>query len=497
MNRDDRFLRTFRELIWNRPSSPYVRLLRHAGVEAGDVARLVRQLGLEGCMNTLRDEGVYVAYEEWLGSEPARRGSATFFFNPLDFLNDVVRGDFLVSTGGTRSFGIPVNWSFAYMRRSLARHLLSASSWGVAGTPAAMWLPTLPSGMGLTTALVSAACGEPPERWFTQVPLRLSGIGWRTRVAKSLLPAMALLGARIPHPEYVPPSDPQRVLEWVRDALVRSGKARLCAYTTCAVLLAEAAKTFGISLDGLLIGTVGEPLGERRADIIRGAGAVVCNGYGFMEKGTVGLACPSCGAEEFHLLESEVCVVQRLRPRKDEVVVPAFLWTSVDRDSPSVLFNTENDDYGELERPGPACSCELGLIGMRTRVSGVRGISKINVAGTSLPGEALSRIAEEILPSRFGGTPGSYQFVKEDSDDVPRMELRIAPSVGSISDDVVRRVIAEELSKSNRGILANALWSTAEALPISRADPLLTQSGKWYPVSLSPQTRPGGDDVRS
>ncbi|MGH9917968.1 MAG: hypothetical protein ACRD6W_03715, partial [Nitrososphaerales archaeon] len=194
---------------------------------------------------------------------------------------------------------------------------------------------------------------------------------------------------------------------------------------------------------------------------------------------------PQCYGDELHLLESEVGVIQRQRQRPDGVSVAAFLWTSIDRDSPSVLLNVENDDYGCIERAGRPCSCELGVIGMRTRLSGIRGISKVTTAGITLPAETLGHLAEVLLPVRFGGVPGNYQFVQDESAGDARLQLRVDPLVGAIDEREMLKVVASELSRTDSGILANAIWSAAGSLRVVRAEPLLTRSGKLFPLATS------------
>lgn len=491
--RERRFLASFDRLVWSEPESPYRPLLSHAGIEPGDVASLVLERGLESALEAIRDEGVYVAHEEWLGDQPARRGSATFHFSPAQFLNPATRGDFLVGTGGTRSAGVPVTWSFASMRRGLDRYLLRASSWQVIGTPAAIWLPPLPSAVGLATALMMAGTGEPAERWFSPVPPRLDGASAKARAVNRFLPIVArALGGRVPGPRHVPPTESEPVLCWTHSALRRARRARLGAYTSSAVGLAVLARERGVSLDGLVIATLGEPLGEERAGVIRASGAEPANGYGFMQKGTVASACPACGAEEMHLLESEVALISRNRPRPDGVEVPAFLWTSIAGDSPSVLLNVENDDYGAIDVNADGCDCELGRIGMRTRISHVRGMTKVATAGMTVRAEPLIRLAEVLLPGRLGGSPGSYQFVQEWRNGQSRLRVRVHPDVGEVDEGRVLAVIAEELKRTDSGSLAEAMWSYSGALVVERAQPILTPAGKILPLTGSGPTAGSG-----
>jgi hypothetical protein len=483
LQREQIFLESMERLVWSQPDSPYRPLLVHAGVERGDLAGLVRELGLPAALARLRDEGVYVAYEEWLGREPARRGSTTFHFSPSDFRNPCARADLFVGTGGSRTAGIPVAWSFRHLRRGVDRYLLRASTWNVLDAPAAVWLPVLPSGAGMATVLLLAGAGAVPERWFTPIPGDLQGLLTRERAANTLLPALSrTLGTRLPTPEVVAAGSAEPVLSWALDALRRHGRARLGAYTSSALRLAELARDSGTPLDGLVVAALGEPLGPARAAAIRASGAQPAGGYGFMQKGTVAHACPACGDEELHVLEDTVEVIIRRRRRPDGVEVGAFLWTSLDEDTPSVLLNVENDDYGGLGRDTEPCVCELGALGVRTRLTRVRGMSKVSAQGMSVSGDLLERLVNVVLPARHRGAPGDFQFVEEDIQGEARLTLRVDPRVHGLDDDDVRETVRAELRLTPAGLLADELWASVRALRIVRAPPLPTVSGKILPV---------------
>jgi len=483
--RERRFLASMQQHVWSVPSSPYLPLLRHAGVESGDLATLVRAEGLEGALGALRDAGVYVSHEEWLGKQAVRRGSLELRMRPATFVNTRLPSTFFGHSGGTRTGGVPVQWSFAALRRGVDPYLLRASSWGVAGTPAAIWLPAQPSAVGIATALMLAAAGEPPERWFTPVGTARRK-PWRVAATNLLLPAvLRSAGVRLPRPRYAPLSEPGAVLDWCRDALARAGRARLGAYTSSAVRLAELARARGVSLEGMVIATLGEPLGPERAAAIRASGASPANGYGFMQKGTVAHACPHCEDDDLHLLESEVAVIPRERSRPDGRKVSAFLWTSLDHETPSVLINVENDDYGRIDVDAEACDCELGAAGVRRRVSAIRGMTKVTAEGMTVPAEVLERLVEKVLPQAFGGTPADYQFVQLGTGRDAGLVLRIAPRLGAIDDAAVAAAVEGELRTTLAGLLAAEVWSQARTLRPLRIEPEATASGKVLPLSIA------------
>lgn len=112
--RDGRFLELAERTIYENARSPYRRLLEHAGVELGDLRRLVRTKGLEGALGRLRDEGVYVRIEELRGTVPIKRGSLVLHAEEGDFDSPIIRQEFETSTGGTRSRGRRLPLSLKY-----------------------------------------------------------------------------------------------------------------------------------------------------------------------------------------------------------------------------------------------------------------------------------------------------------------------------------------------------------------------------------------------
>jgi hypothetical protein len=59
--------------VYRQPGSPYLALLRHAGAELGDAAKLIEEEGVEGALGRLYEAGVYVTVEEFKGLRPIER----------------------------------------------------------------------------------------------------------------------------------------------------------------------------------------------------------------------------------------------------------------------------------------------------------------------------------------------------------------------------------------------------------------------------------------
>jgi hypothetical protein len=479
--REQRFVNTLARVVWPYPAGPYHQLFDAAGIEAGDAVELVETKGLEGALDVFRDAGVYVAYEEFMGTQPAHRGSATFEFSPTDFHNPLVSPDYLSRTGASRSSGTTIPASFQDLRVRGINLGFAMLAWDALGTPSAVWFPVLPSAAGINATLMLALGGNPPERWFSQVAASSSGLPMSKRVLNATLPLAAIgTGLRLPRPRLT--TDPAPVLAWARGALARHPRPLLATYPTSAVRLAELAKTEGVRLDGLIITVGGEPLTDAKVAHLAAVGARAINCYGFTQLGGVGMNCPHTGPEEVHIFTQDVVVRPRTRLRPDGVSVEAFCWTRLDDHVPLLAINLENDDFGTIIADGSDCGCVMSqTLRVPTRVRDIRGLSKIVAGGTTLPGEVFERLAEQILPAQFGGSSSQYQFAEVDDTGHTRLVLRIDPTVGPVAEDAVLDKVREIIRASQSGVLATDVWATSGALAVERAAPARTRAGKILP----------------
>ena len=479
--RPERFLRSLDELVWPHPGSPVRRLLEAAGLEAGDVVRLVGDAGLMGALEQLRDLGVYVSHEEYHGRVEVRRGSTSFSCGPSDFFNPVTPADYMGSTGGSSGSGTPMELSFAWQRRQGRQRPVQLELAGVRGRPAAVWLPVFPSAAGFGAVMKNAIGGSRPERWFSQVPTDISGIAAHKQAANRYLPVLnALARTGLPSPEHVPSDDPEPVVRWLQDAVARAGGAILTGYASSLTAAARWAIDHGVDLTGVAAFPASEPVTEGKQALMRAAGMRPHPMYAFTPEGTVGLQCPNCRGEQYHVWDQDVALVTRRRPRtageRDEV--DALLWTSLALEAPRVLLNVENDDYGTVQRHVD-CGCDLAALGLRTIVSDIRGMSKVVSAGISLDGELFDHLAEVVLPGRLGGAAGDYQFVERETDAGETVvDLRVHPRVEPVDAREAQLVLEEALAGSDNGALAAAVWSAQGGLALVRAEPLVTPAGK-------------------
>ena len=99
-DRGPAFLRLLDHAVFRQPTSPYLPLLRHAGVELGDVVPLVERDGVEGALERLYNAGVRLSLAEFKGRHPIRRPGLEIEVSPTSFDNAPHR----------RRFHVVVRW---------------------------------------------------------------------------------------------------------------------------------------------------------------------------------------------------------------------------------------------------------------------------------------------------------------------------------------------------------------------------------------------------
>jgi hypothetical protein len=109
----------------------------------------------------------------------------------------------------------------------------------------------------------------------------------------------------------------------------------------------------------------------------------------------------------------------------------------------------------------------------------------------------MVRILEEVLPSRFGGSPLDYQLLEEeDGEGFTRLSLIISPRVDLPDEDLVIDAVLEELGNGDAAAdISRAVWDQAGTLRVRRTEPLLTARGKLLPLHMV--TRGGASGSRS
>jgi hypothetical protein len=141
-SRRERFLALADRAIYARPTSPYARLLKNAGCEAGDLRALVARDGLESALGTLAGAGVHVTYDELKGRREAVRGSQRLGFAQREFDNPLIAPHYEVQTGGSGGQPSRVRRSLAFLDETAASTALLLDAHGLRNPSHAVWMPS-------------------------------------------------------------------------------------------------------------------------------------------------------------------------------------------------------------------------------------------------------------------------------------------------------------------------------------------------------------------
>ncbi len=486
-HRAENFLSMLQRAVFPFPDRPYARLFAHAGLDLGEVRRLVETEGLEGALTTLHGAGIFLSLDEFKGRRPIRRGSLEIETAARDFDNPLGRPGISATSGGSRSEGTRLNVDLTHYARDTLYIRLERDTHGLAGRPASMWRPPLPWGAGIKTMLCSARAGVPFDRWFAQYLTRFDRRGWKyAATTNAALIAARLAGCPIPFPEEVPLDRADIVARWLAEQKERRGSAgMLSCGPSAAIRACLAAEELGLDIADSVFLCGGEPLTERRHAAMRESGCGAVNRYAMVELGHIGLGCgrPKT-VDEVHILLDKLALITRPRRMADGSTVEVNVYTTLIPTPPRLLINLESDDYGTLERR--SCGCLLGTLGYDLLFSGIRSYEKLTSEGLTFVGTDLIKLLEEVLPQRFGGHPGDYQFVEYETEEgLPRVELTISPRVGVLDEEEARRAVIDFLSHIPRADGAyGELWRQGGTLTVRRAEPKTTRAAKIQPLHV-------------
>ena len=475
--RAERFLLMVKQMIYSHARSPYLRLLRAAGCDYGDLKALVVQEGVEGALSRLADTGVYVTFDEFKGRKAAVRGSERFDFAEEDFDNPHVSSHYEVRSGGSRGPGTSVKVNLSFVSDLAVNTALAFHSHGLTRHDHVIWLIA-----GVTPMLIYAKLARPPIAWFYPVR-RLPFQIWAG--SRYLAAWGRLASSPLPTPAFLDLMDAGEMAVRLA-AWVRRGKL-LCVttYASSAVRIADAAKARGIALEGVCFITLGEPFTEAKQRIIAASGGRVLVRYGITEAGNIGYNCGTPQwPDDIHLFYDCYGLIQRRRSvGTSDLGVDAFLFTSLRRSAPKILLNVESGDYGIVERKG--CGCELGALGLTTHLRRIRSFEKLSSEGMTFVQTNLLWILEEVLPARFGGTSADYQVLEEEEEGILRLSLTVSPTIGPVDEARVRETLLDELGKDGAFARMGArMWRRAETVRVRRQWPVATRAGKILPFHL-------------
>jgi hypothetical protein len=484
-NREENFLKVVEKAVYGYKRSPYQKLLNRAGYNYSDVKNLVLNNGLEPALKTLREEGVYVSYEESKGKKPIIRKGKTITTNEPDFHNPHNSNYYEGRTGTTRGSGTKIQMNFDFLEQRTAYEVVLNDIYGIQDTPRGVWLHVLPVIAGINRILRNAKSGAETTKWFTPMDPRENIVH---RVNGLILNAMLiegrLLGKKLPKPEFVNPKDAIMIAKWISSTLKEFG---ICIFFTSpglAVRICNEAEKSGLELDGAIFNLGGEPLTKAKLKIIKSLGGSVINHYVMSESGSIGYGCKNPKyADEVHFFKDSLALIQHKRMvEHSETVVDSILLTSLLSSAPRILLNMETDDFGILESRD--CGCEFQKFGFTDHIHNIRSFSKLTGEGVTFLGTKLIKVLEEDMPRLYGGGPIDYQVVeKENSRGLTQLIINVSLDVGDINEEELKKNFLDLLNPSGRNTNID-MWDKADSLVVKRGPPFLTRSGKIMPIHI-------------
>jgi hypothetical protein len=300
--------------------------MRAAGIEYGDVERLVRDEGVEGTLSALLRHGVYLTVTEFKGRRPVVRGTLSFPLTTDALRNPRLAPHYLGQTSGSRGQRMSVPLSLPFTRDRAVNNVAFLDARNGLGWQQAHW--EIPGGTALGRMLWLAALGAAPVRWFSPVdpaaPDLTARYRWSTRVVRW---AARAAGVRMRPPEHVPLDDPEPIARWMQGVLRQGGVPHMWTYTSAGVRLAQAAAAAAVDLTGAELAVLGEPITAPRLETIRRAGLRALPVYGISEAGPIGFGClDPVSADEVHVFHDLNAVISA-PPISDRASPRARSWS--------------------------------------------------------------------------------------------------------------------------------------------------------------------------
>ena len=484
--RVERFLKLVRARIYQRPGSPYLRLLKHAGCEFSDLQAQVQRHGLERSLAKLAGEGVYLTSEEFKGKTEVVRGGESFRVSPEDFDSRDSTAGFTMQSSGTRNEPIstfsPLEWRALQARGTAifysAHDLLSCAH--------AVYEPIIAGRMNYI--LINNKLGITTDRWFAIRVAVHSMPEDKYHFLNAHLVAMMgrYFGARIANPKYLDIGDVQPILEWIRE---NGRKGKNCCITTVAsnaARIARVALETGHFLQGTSFHVSGEPLTQSKRQLIEDAGARAAPHYG---PGGGNGSVLGCGnprfIDEMHVPQSMFTLVEHPNPLDygGPPIHPLML-TTLHPSASRLLLNVENGDYATMITRD--CGCPLQKVGFIQHLHTVRSFEKFTSEGVNYFSTDMFELLENIIPSEFGGRPGHYQLVEEEDDNgQTRLTLLVDPDIGDLDEGKLLSRLLKGLAQGSRNNrFMSKIWQEAGTFRIRREAPHASVRGKILPLHI-------------
>ena len=484
-SREQSFLSIIEKGVYSNPRSPYLKLLRHFGVEYGDLVGLVRQHGVEGSLERLYDMGIYISLDEFKRRTPICRPGLEITVGPHDFDNPFLSKHYNSQSSGSRGVGTRVIMDLDLLAHDAACNYLLLKAFNLEERPVAIWREVPPMITGMNVLLRLAKLGKKVEKWFSSSKFK--------KDPKSLqflfftyytIYAGRFLSSPLPSPVYIPLESAFEVASWLELKKAEGTPAFFDTQASTCVRICIAAMERGFDIRGTFFLVGGEPYTKAKAEVISDAGCQAINRYSMAELGNLGLACATPAEfDDVHLITDKVAVIQRQKVLgAGELNVGALVYSTILPSCPKLMLNVESDDYGILE--DRECGCPIGEIGFTKHLSKIRSYEKLTSGGVTFLGTELLRLIEEILPHRFGGHPTDYQLVEEEEGGLPKVNIVVSPRVGNVDEYSVVNTVFQALQSYPGGDVMSDQWNQGQTLHVVRKEPYTTASAKILPLHI-------------
>lgn len=476
--REDRLVDVIRT-VFARPTNPYARLMRHAGIELGDATRLVREQGVEAALAQLYEAGVYVGLDEFNGRRPIVRSDLEITAEARDF-----GSSFIAGSGRKAAWRTPIALDLELLGHEAGQHGVFLDAFGLVDRPAALWALAGPAASGLKNVLRQAKLGLSFQHWFSPMPFRLQrGSTSAVLFTSYAIAAGRFAGTRLPRPEYVPFSEADRVARWLARTRAGGLPGALWTSVSAAVRVCVAAQEHGLDLTGTTFRVGGEPYTPAKAELISASGCNAMCHYSMHEVGKIGIACAAPVApDDVHILSDKIATLQR--PRHvggNGEEVHALFHTTLLPSSPVLLLNVESGDEAVIG--DRSCGCPFDELGFKAHAHTIRSYEKLTSEGNMFFGSSLLELLESVLPARFGGRPSDYQLIEHELAGLTRVTLLVSPSIGAVDEQAVLHTLRDWLTTRGRPErLMTEIWREAGTLRILRRDPVPSTSMKVLPL---------------
>jgi hypothetical protein len=474
-NRITDFLTLCQSTIYSGLNNPYRELLLSADYTWERLKDEVISNGLESTLSQLAEKGGYLDIDEFKGKKPVIRSGLTLQFAASDL--DMVTGPAVpLQSSGSRGPRMQTPIDVEGIKFLSSYIPLITDFLQVNDLPVILYYP-MPSVPGIIHLITFALGGSIPSAWFSQtpvLPLWRSAVGIKLKV---LLLAARLRGVSLPAPKFSDIRSPIQLAQWMNKNCPDG--SLIATFPGSALRLIQASRMSRIKLPPSVFILGGEPITPLKRQILEEDGHRVFPWFSTVEAGRIALGCLDPNApDDMHILEDRFVAVNHERSIDSlKEKQSSLLFTSLLSDAYKFFLNVETGDSGILERR--TCGCPWETVGLRTHLHSVRSFEKLTLEGMTYMSDALSSLVDDILPSKFGGTPADYQFSEEEGEDgLTRLVVSVNPEI-KFDEKSLHSVVMDSLRASAPIITPMTdLLTRASSVIVCRRFPQLTASGK-------------------